>query len=116
MQKLSEILKTGKEEIAVALEYTRPIDSIYDYVYDDEDTCKIEKISSGKDEASQIVDKLTIKELIESLELKEKEIIILRYFKDKTQNQVAKILGLSQVQVSRIEKRILNNMKLKLVC
>ena len=92
------------------------MESIYDYVYDDEDTYKIEKINIGKDEASQIVDRLTIKELIESLETKEKELIILRYFKDKTQSQVAKIMGISQVQVSRIEKRILNSMKLKLVC
>ena len=116
LQTLAEILKTSKEEIAAALEYTKPMESIYDYAYDDEDTYKIEKISIGKDEASQIVDRLTIKELIDNLETKEKEIITLRYFKDKTQAQVAKIMGISQVQVSRIEKRILNNMKLKLVC
>ena len=116
IQKLAQKLNTSKEEIAIATEYTKPMESIYDYVYDDEDTYKIEKINIGKDEASQIVDRLTIKELIESLETKEKELIILRYFKDKTQSQVAKIMGISQVQVSRIEKRILNSMKLKLVC
>ena len=44
-----------------------------------------------------------------------KEIILLRYYKDKTQTQVAKILGISQVQVSRIEKKILNSMKVKLI-
>lgn len=114
--KLADILKTSKEEIAVALEYTKPMESIYDYAYDDEDTYKIEKICVGKDEANQIVDRITVKELIDNLETKEKEIITLRYFKDKTQAQVAKILGISQVQVSRIEKRILNSMKLKLVC
>ena len=116
VQKLAEILNTTKEEIAVALEYTKPLESIYEYAYDDEDTYKIEKINTGKDEASQIINRITVKELIDDLETKEKEIIILRYFKDKTQTQVAKILGISQVQVSRIEKRILNNMKLKLVC
>ena len=110
------MLNTTKEEIAVALEYTKPLESIYDYAYDDEDTYKLEKINTGKDEASLIVDRLTLKELINNLEINEKELIILRYFKDKTQTQVAKILGISQVQVSRIEKRILNNMKLKLVC
>ena len=116
VQKLAEILNTTKEEIAVALEYTKPLESIYEYAYDDEDTYKIEKINTGKDEASQIINRITVKELIDDLETKEKEIIILRYFKDKTQTQVAKILGISQVQVSRIEKRIFNNMKLKLVC
>lgn len=116
IQKMAELLKTSKEEIAVALEYTKPLESIYDYAYDDEDTYKIEKINVGQDEASKIVDKLTIKQLIENLETKEKELVLLRYFKDKTQCQVAKILGISQVQVSRMEKKILNNMKTKLVC
>lgn len=116
IQKMAELLKTSKEEIAVALEYTKPLESIYDYAYNDEDTYKIEKINVGQDEASKIVDKLTIKQLIENLETKEKELVLLRYFKDKTQCQVAKILGISQVQVSRMEKKILNNMKTKLVC
>ena len=52
--------------------------------------------------------------MIENLEEREKEIILLRYYKNKTQMEVAKILGISQVQVSRIEKKILNSMKLKL--
>jgi RNA polymerase sporulation-specific sigma factor len=49
------------------------------------------------------------------LNQKEKEIILLRYYKEKTQVQVSKILGISQVQVSRIERKILNSMKEKLV-
>ena len=116
IQQLAEKLNITKEEIAVALEYTMPIESIYDYAYDDENTYKLEKISSGIDESTQIVDRLTLKTLIENLDIKEKEIVVLRYFKDKTQSEVAKILGISQVQVSRMEKKILNNMKMKLVC
>ena len=53
--------------------------------------------------------------MIKNLEEREKQIILLRYYKNKTQNEVAKVLGISQVQVSRIEKKILNAMKLKLV-
>ena len=53
--------------------------------------------------------------MIEKLDFREKEIIKLRYFKDKTQTQVAKILGISQVHVSRIEKKILNDFKDKLI-
>ena len=52
--------------------------------------------------------------MIENLEQRDKELILLRYYKNKTQTEVSKILGVSQVQVSRIEKRILNSMKLKL--
>lgn len=72
-------------------------------------------MTSKVDEQTQIVDKLTINGIIENLNLREKTIIKLRYFKEKTQNQVAKLLGISQVQVSRIEKKILEEMKEKMV-
>ena len=69
-----------------------------------------------KDETNQIVNKIALKQLIEKLEDREKQIILLRFYKDKTQSEVAKVLGITQVQVSRIEKKILNSMKLKLTC
>ena len=61
-----------------------------------------------------ITNKLVIKDLIRGLEKREKEVILLRFYKEKTQSQVAKILGITQVQVSRIERKILSNMKTKL--
>ena len=67
------------------------------------------------DEENKIADKLTIKKLVEELNSQEQEIVMLRYYKGKTQTEVAKKLGISQVQVSRIEKRILYSMKQKLV-
>ena len=72
------------------------------------------KIFSEFDEQSKIVDKITIEELVENLNMRDREIIKLRFYSEKTQMQVAEILGISQVQVSRIEKRILNDMKEKL--
>ena len=63
-----------------------------------------------------ITNKLAVKQLINGLEDRDKEVILLRFYKDKTQSQVAKILGITQVQVSRIERRILENMKVKLSC
>lgn len=83
-------------------------------VLGDDDRTLIDKIGSGKDEASNIVDKIAIKQLIENLDKREKELILLRFFKDKTQAEVAKVLGITQVQVSRIEKKVLNSMRLKL--
>ena len=74
----------------------------------------MEKISTGTDEATMIVNKISIKELIDNLNTREKEIILLRYYKEKTQTEVAQILGITQVQVSRIEKRILTSMKSEL--
>ena len=61
-----------------------------------------------------IVNKISIKELIDNLNTREKEIILLRYYKEKTQTEVAQILGITQVQVSRIEKRILTSMRSEL--
>ena len=111
---LAEKLNVSKEEIAVALDSSRTIESINDDSNDDNKAKKIETISTGKDEATMIVDKLSVNELIEELEKREKEIIILRYYKEKTQTEVAKILGITQVQVSRIEKKILSTMRSKL--
>ena len=62
-----------------------------------------------------ITNRLVINQLIENLEARDKEIILLRFFKEKTQTQVAKILGITQVQVSRIERKVLEKMKKKLI-
>ncbi len=72
------------------------------------------KIFSEFDEQTKIVEKITIEELVENLNTRDKEIIKLRFYKEKTQRQVGEILGISQVQVSRIEKRILSEFKEKL--
>lgn len=115
ISKLAEILGVTQEEICLAMDSSRQIESINDEAFSDSSKEKIEIITDDENIQEKIVDKLTLKQLIESLNFREKEIINLRYFKDKTQMQVAKILGISQVQVSRIEKKILNNMKKSLV-
>ena len=71
-------------------------------------------LSTNVDEQEQLTNRLTIKGMIENLDEREKQLILLRYYKNKTQTEVAKILGISQVQVSRIEKRVLNSMKQKI--
>lgn len=119
LDKIAKELRISKEEIAMALESSNPVASIEAVNYRDSKTDKtinlLEKIDSGTDEASLISDKLTIKDLIKNLENKEKQLIMLRFYNEKTQTQVAKILGITQVQVSRIEKKILNKMKQELI-
>lgn len=109
-------LKVSKEEVAVALDSLKPTVSIYEDNYSNEEggISFLDTLSSEVDEAEQLTNKLVIKEMIANLEQREKELILLRYYKNKTQMQVAKILGISQVQVSRIEKKILNSMKQKI--
>ena len=119
IEELEKELKISKEDITLALEANNTVESIDGKYYRDNkdgNSIKlIEKISSDKNEAESITNKLAIKQLIEGLEDRDKEIIFLRFYKDKTQSQVAKILGITQVQVSRLERKILENMKRKLI-
>ena len=118
LEEISKELKISKEEVTMALDSTRPVDSIECAKYTDSKTDKtvsiLEQISTGKDEQTEITNRLAIKNLINDLNDREKEIIMLRYYKQKTQMQVSKILGITQVQVSRIERKVLDNMRRKL--
>lgn len=113
---IAKELKISKEEVAIALDSLRPVASIYEEKYSDDEggITFFDQLSSQTDEQEILTNKIVIKEMIENLEQRDKELILLRYYKNKTQTEVSKILGVSQVQVSRIEKRILNSMKLKL--
>ena len=112
---ISKILNVSKEEIAMALESEKPLESINEENYDEQNgETKISKISNGKDETAMLINKICVNDLINELEAREKQIILLRYYKGKTQSEVAKILGVTQVQISRIEKKILLNMREKI--
>ena len=115
LTKISEILKVSKEEIAAAIESNNTVDSIYSVESQETDErMLIEKIKDEKDEYKNLVDRITVNELINILDEKEKKVVILRFYKEQTQAQVGKILGITQVQVSRIEKKVLEKMRLKL--
>ena len=115
IKQISEILKIPKEEIASAIESSNSVDSIYSVEgASTDDRMLIEKITDNTDEYNNIVNKITLTEIIENLDKREKEVILLRFYKEQTQSQVGKILGITQVQVSRIEKKVLDKMRLKL--
>lgn len=115
VKKISQILNVSEENICLAIDAGKQIESINQEVYENGKEEKIERVIGRVDEQNKIVDKLTINEMINKLTFRDKTIIKLRYFKEKTQTQVAKLLGISQVQVSRIEKKILDEMKEKMV-
>lgn len=100
----------------MALESKNTVSSIYETQNsNDEDGISIlEKVSTNVDEQSMITNKIAIHQLMDTLDAKERQVIILRYYKGITQSETAKILGTSQVQVSRIEKKVLSGMKRKL--
>ena len=115
IEELAKELNVSKEEIIVALESNVTINSIYDSDSNKEDGLNIlDTLSTGIDEQTILTNKIAITELIKNLKEKEKQVILLRYFRGKTQTEVGKIMGVNQVQISRIEKKVLELMKRKL--
>lgn len=118
IEEICKELKVEKEDVIMAMESTNVIESIDGAATaenkDGKQMTIFDRISTGKNEEEAITNKIVVKQLINELDDRDKEIILLRFFKEKTQTEVAKILGISQVQVSRIERKILNKMKTKL--
>lgn len=107
---LAKILETTKEKINEALNATRLPLSL---TTDNEDDIK-ELDLPCDDEVEMLTEKLALKQVISQLDITDKKIIELRYYKHQTQTQTAKVLNMTQVQVSRREKKILMFMRQKL--
>lgn len=114
IEELAKLLKVSKEDIVIAMDSNNTVESIDRKVNDSDDLTIMDKLKSNVDQEKDIVNKITIKTLIEGLDERSKKIIMLRYYRGKTQSQVAELLGVTQVQVSRLEKKILSSMKHKL--
>ena len=113
IEELAEICGLTKEEVVTAMEASRDVESIYRETDNGSGQKKtiLDRIEDTKNPENIILNRIMIKQLLEALEEEERKIIILRYFQNKTQSEVAKVIGMSQVQVSRAEKKILNQMK-----
>ena len=113
IEKLAKILEVSVEEVVEAKKIINNVKSLNEDIQNDDGTTfKIHEKELGTDEHEEkIVDKIMLLDSMNSLDRRDKNIIDLRYFKEKTQTQVAKILGISQVQVSRIERKILSKLK-----
>jgi RNA polymerase sporulation-specific sigma factor len=107
LEELSEYMGIKNEVIVFAMESTNSVHYLYETIHQDDGApvLLIDKLSENPEEDYEIVDKIALKDALAVLDAKSRQVIILRYFKDKTQSQVAKMLGISQVQVSRIEKK-----------
>ncbi|HCS74214.1 MAG TPA: RNA polymerase sigma-G factor, partial [Clostridiales bacterium] len=99
IQEIAEAVETTPEEIVYAMEAVRTPASIYDVIYEDEDSpiLLIDKISEESSEAEDAMDRATLKDLLSKLDKRERTIIIMRYFRDRTQSEIADMLGISQV-------------------
>lgn len=116
----------AEEEIVLAMEAAVEVESIYSAVSQDDgsEVYLVDKVVQGNsgcvgcdirqgggdcndDEKDRLLDHMLLSQLLESLDAKERELIYMRYFQNRTQMEIAGILGISQVQVSRLEKKIL---------
>lgn len=114
IQEISDTLDIPKEEIIMALDSNAHPEYLQDVIHHDDGApiYLLDKVSKSESlEDSEVIDRILLQEVISKLDARERQIIILRYFKDKTQTEIAKVLGISQVQVSRIEKKVLKSMK-----
>lgn len=112
VEELARKLKIDKEEIALAMESSNCIKSLEEKISgdDSDDLSLMDRISNKDGVEDRVVNSLALKQCLDNLTNREKKIIYLRYYKNQTQKKVADIIGISQVQVSRIEKKILENL------
>ena len=98
------------DEIVMAIEATTEIESIYQPIgnsHEEKQMILLDQLEDTKENERELIDRITISQMLERLEEKDRQLIELRYMEGKTQSESARILGMNQVAVSRSEKRIL---------
>lgn len=111
IRELAQKVGVSAEEAAMALDAMAPPSSLSDFVYGEEEGAVLEDMLADTDsieENQRFFDRMALREAISKMSEQWQKIILLRYFRNKTQQQVADILGLSQVKVSREEKKIIS--------
>lgn len=113
LEELSRLLEIDVEEIVASLEANVEVESIHKTIYQNDGNAVylVDKLADEKDENEIIIDHIVVEGLMSQLDAAEEQIIKLRYFENKTQMEIAKEIGISQVQVSRLEKKILLKMR-----
>lgn len=113
VKELAEKAELAPEELTMVLESGAEVESLYRTVYKGEGTeiLLMDKISEKENGQEKLLDRILLEELLKSLEGPERQLIFMRYMEEMTQTEIAEKLGISQVQVSRMEKRILSKLR-----
>lgn len=115
IEELAKHFQVEEQDIIMAMDSAKMPVSIYSPLEDDaESSSIIDRIEPQEDVNQKMIDDIALKEVVKKLDERDRKIIILRYYYDKTQSEIAKELKISQVQVSRLESKILDNLKAKL--
>ena len=115
LEELADETGAEKEELVQAMEAGGEVESLYRPIHQKEwsEIRLLDRIEEREQREERILDTMVLKQLLETLDAKERQLIYLRYFADQTQSDVGKIMGISQVQVSRMEKRIIEELRRK---
>lgn len=112
LNEIAQLLNVDVNDIVLALDAVKIPMSLDDKSYDEDNkTSIIDVIKDENIDNNAIVDRIMLQNIIADLPIRDRQIIIMRYFQDKTQTEIAKALNISQVQVSRLENKILKNLK-----
>lgn len=113
LEELSQEMGVGKEELVQAMEASGEVESLYRPIHQKEgsEISLLDKLEEKEHREEKILDRMLLGQLLEKLDGQERRLIYLRYFAEKTQSAVGKEMGISQVQVSRMEKKIIQNLR-----
>ena len=115
MEEISDRMGIRAEELAAALESGAEVESLSKTICqgDGSEISLMEKLDTGENHCDRVLDRVLLQQLLKGLPDEHRKVIFLRYFADQTQNQVAERMGMTQVQVSRLEKKILSELRRK---
>ena len=113
IEELSQALHVEKEEIVQAMEAGGEVESIYKPIHQKEgnEIQLMDKLEEKEHREEKILDHMLLQQLLDTLDREERQLIYMRYFQNQTQSAVGKIMGISQVQVSRMEKKIMEALR-----
>ena len=117
LAELAASLQLAEEEIVMALDSSAEVESLNKTIYysDGSDIALMDKIAEEVDRNERLVNHMALKKILSELDEREQRLIRMRFFEERTQTQVAEVLGVSQVQVSRMEKKILLQLRSRLL-
>lgn len=116
LDEIAAEVELSLEEVIMALESTAEVESLHKTIYqgDGNDISLMDRLPEKENGQEQALDRIFLDEMLQSLDARERQLIGMRYFQNRTQTEIAAELGVSQVQVSRMEKRILKKLKEKI--
>ena len=116
MEEIAERIAVTREELVMAMESGAQIESLQKTIYqgDGTDISLEDKIEEQRNDQEHLLNRMMLEQMLGTLNPEERKLIYMRFFQEKTQTQIAGELGISQVQVSRLEKKILNRLREKI--